>query len=81
MNRVHQKPRSRCVGTLVGWALCIAGALVGVMLLICGVYSRIEGLQSQVTTLLGVGILIFFVAGLPKGARSDNSAEKPHTTS
>jgi len=82
MNRVHVKPQSRFFGTLVGWALCIAGALVGALILLSGLYAVPDEttVKPQVAILLGLGILIFFFAGLPKGAREDKSTTKPHTT-
>ena len=83
MIRVHHKPRSRYLGSLVGWALCIAGALVGVLLMYAGLASGQVDTEpkAQLATLLGVGIVLFFVVGLPKGARSGSSAKPPHTNS
>lgn len=82
MIRVHHKARSRNLGSLVGWALCIAGALVGALLMCLGLASGQVGTEPKalVSTLLGVSVVLFFVAGLPKGARSGNSVKQPHTT-
>ncbi|WP_410951191.1 hypothetical protein [Pseudomonas sp. S1(2024)] len=81
MIRVHHKPRSRDLGSLVGWALCIAGAFVGALLIYFGLSSGQVDTEPKalVTTLLGVSIVLFFVAGLPKGARSGISDKPPHT--
>lgn len=81
MIRVHHKPRSRHLCSLVGWALCIAGALVGALLIYSGLSTGHVDTEPKalLATLLGVGIVLFFVAGLPKGARSGSSAKPPHT--
>lgn len=81
MKRVHHKPRSQALGCVVGWALCVAGAIIGLLLLCSGFVDNPEGskAQAQIIMMMGAGILIFFVAGLPKGSRSDTSAKPPHT--